>query len=535
MTRGRWSRDRGDEGVALVMALIFIAIVGLFATVALTKSETTSLTGENLRDRGKVQYALDAGIERALDQLSAEMADPAGIHTCGEAGDTGTLDTVTVNGKTVTVTCSALGGSSRTDTTSVSNKALVVRSTAADAFVTYGPSSAGSFPTATCSTTPSGYFRIGGPVYIAGPESNAALNNPVLVCNGDAVQSDAFCTDSSIALLTQLKVATSSFVRDCTAQTAVEASGSPPVLPARPAGDVDITNCHADFNSAGLLVGASSCAAPGSAPGVTCRVFYPGQYTGVPPLLGGSDGNYFASGTYWFRNIGLWSLSQDLVVGNTLDASDTGEDRSDTACGPVSAAAIAAAAPVPPSAPTALLATRIESGGGLLVLDGNSQIRLSGLLTIHSPPHPATAPATTLVYGGYEPWIPSGSSEPGGTGCTDFYALCNNVSSSSLDTNGRLWAPTAPFNLWASSPTDNLVPGGAVVSKLRLGASSSGFSANALSTSGGSARDVPPYRTVKLVSSTDGTEIKNIVVAEISNFNAFRARVFSWRTGLLTD
>jgi hypothetical protein len=46
---------------------------------------------------------------------------------------------------------------------------------------------------------------------------------------------------------------------------------------------------------------------------------------------------------------------------------------------------------------------------------------------------------------------------------------------------------------------------------------------------------VPPYRTVKLVSSTDGTDIKNVVVAEISNFNAFRARVFSWRTALLTD
>lgn len=536
----RWARLRGsDEGVALVMALIFITIVALFASVALTKNETTSLAGQALRDRGKLQYALDAGIERGLDRLMREMADPAAGRSCANAGVVSDLDPVSINDHSVTVTCTNLGGSARSTTTSISNKALVVRSTAADAFRTYGSGSSRPFASATCSTTPSGYFRINGPVYVSGPQGNSALDPPVLVCDGDFVQSSTYCTDASIALLTAIKVRSDSFVKDCTSQNPVEASGPGPVLEARPAGDVDIANCHADFDSAGLLVGVPDCSPPGSSPGVVCRVFYPGMYTSAPPVLSSaSDSNYFASGTYWFRNIGTWSLSSDVVVGaNLYPSQETGQDKSDTACAPASDGVIAASAPVMSASPTVSLASRITSGGGVLVFDGTSRVQLSDQLTVHAPTHPDSAPATTIVFGGYEPWVASGLAEPGSgtTTCSDFYALCNNASSSHLNTNGRLWAPSAPFNLFASSATDNLLPGGAVVSKLRLGASTSGYASSAVSAFGSSTRDAPPYRTVRLVSSSSVSQVRNIVVAEISNFGAYRPRIFSWRTGLATD
>jgi hypothetical protein len=530
----------GDEGVALVMALIFIAIVALFATVALTKNEGTSLAGQVLRDRGKLQYALDAGIERGLDRLTQEMQDPTGPHSCADAGVVTDLDPVSLNDQTVTVTCENLGGTARTSTTTISNKALVILSTAGDGLRTFGSSSASAsdLASATCSDVPSGYFKITGPIYIAGPQSNSALGPPVLVCNGDAVQSATYCTDSTIQALTDIRVATATFIRDCTGQSPSEAAGTSPVLPARPAGDVDVTNCHADFNSSGLLVGVPSCSAGGSPSGVTCRVFYPGLYSAVPPTLGGSRSNYFASGTYWFQNIGLWTLADDVVVGANIDpTNDTGESKADTNCAPVTDALIAASAPILSGSPTTMLASRITGGGGTLVIDGNSQIELTDHLTVHSPLHPVSAPATTVVFGGYAAWTPAGDSEPpaGNSTCSRYYGLCNSVSSSHLNTNGRLWAPLTPFELWASAATDNLLPGGAVAYSLRLGASTSGFASSAVSTFGSVTRDAAPYRSVKLVSSTANSSIKNVVIAEISNFNGFRPRVFSWRTGLLTD
>jgi hypothetical protein len=376
-------------------------------------------------------------------------------------------------------------------------------------------------------------------VYLAGPQSDDALGPPVLVCGGDAVQSDTYCTDTSgLKQLARIRAASSTFVRDCTGQTPAEASGSTPTLESRPPGDVDVSGCHADFNSSGLLVGAPSCTPGGSAPGVDCRVFYPGLFTSAPALLGGSDSNYFASGTYWLRDLGLWTLSDEVVVGaNLYPAVDTGQSKSDTACAAVTDALITASAPLLASSPATLLADRITAGGGTLVLDGNTQLQLSDNLTVHAPDHDASDPATTVVFGGYSPWVASGLTEPstGSTGCTAFYALCNSVASSHLNTNGRMWAPTAAFNLFASAATDNLLPGGGVVSKIRLGASTSGSASSAVSTFGGVTRDAPPYRTVRLVSSTSGSSIKNIVIAEVSNFGAFRPRVFSWRTGLLTD
>jgi hypothetical protein len=536
LRRFRGMRD-GDDGVALVMALVFITIVALFATVALTKNEGTSLAGQSLRERGKLQYTLDAGIERGLRRLTVEMASGSATPSCASAGDATDLDPVTLNDHTATVTCTNLGGSARTTTTSISNKALVVRSTDANSLRTYGSSSSGPFASATCSTTPSGFFRVTGPVYVTGPQNDSALGPPVLVCDGDFVQSSTYCTDTSIAALTRVKVATATFVRDCTPQGAVEASGAAPTLEARPPGDVDVSNCHANFDNSGLLVGVPSCTPPGPSPGVNCRVFYPGRYAAAPPLLSGSGGNYFASGTYWFRDIGSWNINSEIVVGAELDPGDTGRDKADTNCAAVSDALIAASAPLFLSSPTTLLATRITSGGGIMVFDGASRVELTDRLTVHSPPHPATVPATTVVFGGYQAWTPSGASEPGtgNTNCSTFYALCNSNASSHLNTNGRLWAPDAPFNLFASAATDNLIPGGAVVAKVRLGASTSGFPASSVSTFGSVTRDAPPYRTVRLVSSSTSSDIKNIVVAEISNFDDYRPRVFTWRTGLLTD
>ena len=65
---------RRDEGVTLIFVLIFITILAVFIAAAITKTGTTTLTGERVRDRGRLQYALDGGASRALQVLKVDLA-----------------------------------------------------------------------------------------------------------------------------------------------------------------------------------------------------------------------------------------------------------------------------------------------------------------------------------------------------------------------------------------------------------------------------------------------------------------------------
>src|SRR5437763_14430463 len=85
-------RFRQDEGAALMVALIFILVVGILITAALSKTGEVLQADYLVRQQAQVQYAADAGIERALQVLRDDVdSNPA--HFCPTATAAGAPDT----------------------------------------------------------------------------------------------------------------------------------------------------------------------------------------------------------------------------------------------------------------------------------------------------------------------------------------------------------------------------------------------------------------------------------------------------------
>lgn len=526
---------RGDDGVTLVLALVFMLVVSLFVTVALTKSQSTTLSGVSLRERGAIQYALDGGVERGLEAVRDTTRAPGGSGAlCAAPGSTEAVpgSPISINGHDVTVTCENLGGSVVTGSSIMTNYAVVLLSTAGDALQTSGAMS--SVPAAPCSdpAPAGGYFRLKASLYLGGPQSNSAVNPPLVLCNGHAVQHrGAPCTDAGIATLTNLRVATDTYVRACTDQTPAQATPTLPALPARPPGDPDVSGCYVDLAPSGV-VRNSPCAVPPVTSGgaVACRVYYPGRYASAPALL--SD-NYFVSGTYLFDNVGGFPVtsSQQVVAGRRVNVTtDQGIDRTDTGCAGADDAVATTLAPV---VGALSLSSLIDSAGGTQwIFDGNSQLGVAGGLTLHSRPFTSPNPPFTFVAGGYSPWIQgTGSTTGGGASCSTGFALCNSSGGSRMVVNGRVHAPTAPAQLFATSGTENVVTGGVVLHSLKLGASVAG-GALAVAGPGASSLTPPPFRTVRIVATTAGSSDRNVAVATVGNFSpSYTTSVKSWRTG----
>lgn len=533
MNLGR--RPRGDAGVSLVMALVFMLVVSMFVTVALTKSQATTSSGMALRDRGQIQYALDGGVERGLEAVRDASRSTAET-LCKTAGSTSEIpgSPMPINAHDVTVTCENLGGSGISDTSLTSNYAIVLLSEEGDALRTSGAVAA--VPEKPCDdpAPPGGYLRLKASLYLAGPQSNSAVNPPLVLCDGHAVQfSGAPCTEAAIASLTNLQVVTPTYVRSCTDQSPSQATPTFTGLPARPVPDPDVSGCYVDVTAAGLIRN-SPCDLPatrgaGGGP-ISCRIYYPGRYQTAPAL--GSD-TYFASGTYLFDDAGEVTVgaSQQVVAGRRVMDSDQGLLLDSTSCNDVDDTDAADAAPTVEGVD---LGTRIDaSGGAQWVFDGDSQLSVSGDLTVHARPYTSPNPPFTFIAGGYSSWVQgTGSTTGGGASCSTGFALCNSSAGSRMVINGRIYAPTAPAQIFATNGTENVITGGAVLHSLKVGASVSGGGAMAVSGPGGGSFTPPPFRTVRITATTTGTSEMTRAVATVSNFGpAYTVSVKSWRTG----
>jgi len=101
---------RDEQGVALVLALSFMVLVGL-VTSALLSSLMSSVSQravlDNLRNR---QYAADGAVEQSIARVRGLAAPGAGLTTCG----TGSPETYTLNGVTVRVDCTNVPTLTRT-------------------------------------------------------------------------------------------------------------------------------------------------------------------------------------------------------------------------------------------------------------------------------------------------------------------------------------------------------------------------------------------------------------------------------------
>lgn len=503
-------RRSDDRGVSLVLALVFILLVGLFATVALSKSQTVLTSGQALRDRGLVQYTLDGAVDKALQTVRADVAasDPS---TCAQPSAPTATGFITLNDTAVTGptnadwTCTLLAGRARKSTDSATTDyAVIVTSGAAGALTTQSGASAD--------------VTIGGSIYANGPEVNGDLNKVVAVQDGDYVTPSSDTCLAEVAALSKIVVTTGG-LKTCTDQDLTEAL--PLVsLPTAPA-----------YTVSTLLGSGVDVVTPGSGSGrdkkppTTCRVFYPGRYLVAPDLLDGS--NYFVSGVYSFEGIGTWSI-------NDADIQVTGGERevatdSPALTGNCETMTDAKALAQPEAALFGSLAT--YEHGVTWVFGGASSLSVpKGTMTLFTPTVGASAYPVNLAAFGV-----TTSGYPALVGGSPPTLLSGTSNATNLVINAKLYAPTARVDLFSTNGTEAVVQGGLVAFQLQL-QSSAASTALSISTPGTAGRPAPPFRTVRISANaaSSGTSAINTAVATIANFTrpdgTYAVSVKSWRT-----
>lgn len=504
-----------DDGVALVMALVFLFVVSIFITVALEKSQSTSVSGATLRDRGDLQYALDGGIERAMHLLQEDMADPVDPDLCPSPSST-TQDLtaikdgsgLSVNGQTVAFTCQGLAGVAAKDSDSdYTNYALVITGTGADSF-----------------TTQSGVAHdlvVGGSVYLAGDVSNAGLGKPVRVEGGDVVQHNGTCDQDDLDAVTNLAVEADQY-KTCTTQTVQQAQPTV-TLPTNTLGSEDRQATYIDYP---LPVGKGK----GKPVSAECRVFFPGRYAGPPDLLtGNGTTNWFLGGFYYFdfpTSDALWEISnqQAVVVGTPRSGTDEGVTV------PSSCPAIAdidddiAGLTIPLGVVTVVNET-LAAKGGTFLLGGPSHIVVRGSLTMASPDAwtsgepPINLMAARSTDTGYTAWA-GGST----------LLIDNDTATSTMVFNAKVLAPDSDARIFASLPNVATIRGGAVLRSLHLGASAAAQDL-AIQASGTTPGVPDPYRTVRIVArDISGTTGKHTAIVNVSNVSPYKVTPISWRS-----
>lgn len=545
--RLRQIRSSGDEGAALMVALIFMLVVGLVVAATLTKSGSVMKTNLLVRDTAQVQYGADAAVDRALQVLRSDLAtatpslcpntSASTIKDFGSGDSSGF--TVTGNSHTMHYTCQTVNGSIATPGGQAnSNYAVAVTSTAGDGLTT--------------SSAVGNAIPVDGAIYLGGTETSGDLKKEVDVSNGSIVQYDsnsttlATCT-TALKALSNLVTATSGFSKVCGSQTPVEAI--PQVaLPSAPTGTTD--PAYVDYPSA---------ANP------TCRIFLPGKYTTIDAttLLGGTGGsdskmasspaNYFLSGLYYFTG-GVTVDKNDVVYGGLPNTSRSditaaatpwstggckdfdGVDLSVSSVKKTALAALFLANGINLSTwPNSIWNHGVEwimgNGAGVTVKTGTMSL---------SSPDPSKSDVNgkkslSLVAARADKWITSGTKDSANyaawtTGGGS--VLSNNNANADMVINGKILAPDASIALFATNPSYASARAGVVANTLDLQASSAvsadQFAFKVDDDTTGS--DVPPQRrTVKIVATVDGSSLTETVVATIDNFGTRPIRVFSWR------
>ena len=526
----KFTRDRrpsGDHGVSLVLALVFVVLVGLFATVALNKSGSTLVAGQQLRDRGLVQYTIDGGVERGLQVLSDDMqnADPS---TCAQPADPTTSGSLTLNSGSSSASwaCTLLAGRAK--------KSSDVASTDYGLVVTS--------PNPGALTTQSGAsddVAIGGSVYANGVVSNSDLKKKISLTVGDFVSpiSRAGC-EVAIDALTDLTVATG-YLKTCTEQTVEQAQ--PTVnLPAAPALDMSLLfGSGVAVTTGGGGPGGGPGRGPGGGPGgggggggggstKTCQVFYPGKYTSPPDLLNGA--NYFVSGLYYFAAIGTWTFTgNNLTVSGGARTVGTDSARLEDDCSDMNMTDATALSQPAIASILATIQSSTFSGGTTWVLGGSTRLDMrQGSISLFTPPmgsssKPVNVVALPAASGGYAAF---------GTSTGTSTAINGMSNDTQARFNAKIYTPTARVDVFSTQKTEAVARAGIVAREIDLQASVAGGGGLAISARSGAGTPPPPYRTVKVVSSDTafGTIATNTAVATISNYFPYTVTTKSWRT-----
>lgn len=472
--RSKRIRWEDDSGVALIMALVFMLVVGLFLTVALEKNQATSASGQQVRERGQLQYTLDGAVDDALQTLRQELVDD-NAQTCTDPADAPGSGSLSLNNHTANYICTTLGGRARTaaDSARNTNYAIVVTSPGHDSF--------------TSSNQVNEALLVSGSIYVTGPVTDVPgdydLRKEIHVYPGDIVgnKTTSNCASWDAAFPLKLKPGTNGYQRGCTEQTTAEAYD--------------------------VIAVPTAPTAPTRVTVAGCTIYFPGSYA-VAPAFGNNTDNYLVSGVYRFQSGTLSVHSRAEVVGGQPAGTDQLVALNNSCSAMDDAAALLA-----PGAPVGI--TPLTSGV-TLVFAGTSTFTNNGTVVLHSPPAVGAQPPVNVIAVGR---------------IGDPYVVDLSDPDSTTLLNAKLYAPDAAVRFFANSATNTVARTGIVAKKLDIGAPSG--SALAIYAPGGGAQTPPPpFRTVKIVSSdaSGASGASNTAVATLSNFSPYTVRVLSWRT-----
>lgn len=286
-----------DEGAILILALLFITVIGLLVMAILTTTTTVSRGAGVKRDINAKASAADAGLQYGLQQVrtrsnvcpsdatSGLLNPPSGFISGVQSGTSKNIE-VHVG---CTVTTDNLLGSS--------GYALVTRDSSTSNATTQGPNGA--------------QLSVNGPVYLSGnPGASTATgqgNLSFAMTNGDFVMAPQSGTCPPVPK--NVSLAGAPYVYACSA-----------AAPAAPAGMLP---------SASWLSSATArTMSPSAKPAANCAVFLPGKYgssTGPQQTLKLLDQNYFVSGVYYFDNV-LLDLDKRILVGGKATTDEISDD-----------------------------------------------------------------------------------------------------------------------------------------------------------------------------------------------------------------
>jgi Tfp pilus assembly protein PilX len=549
------ARTKDDSGAALMVALIFILVVGLLVTAALSKSGAVLRSNYLVRDTAQVQYGADAGVDRALEVLRNELkannpvscaSDAAGAATDFGPGDSGGFQ-ITGNSHTMHYTCKTVNGKAKGVGGAIDNDfAIVTTSTSSGALTTSNAVNDG--------------VPVSGAIYMAGREANSDLKKSVAVSNAGFFENfdpsqpgaRASCL-SSVAALTQITMTTQDFQRNCTAESVLDAM---PAFNLPDAPKDTVNPASVDYKSGGK----------------TCRVFLPGKYTGDldskmitgDPSKHGEDANYFLSGLYYLTgNSNVGNNQKRIVFGGLPNTSrndaTVGPPMTDTGCADFDGQDLSTlwtAIPAPGSLafklralwatltpPVATWQNAIWPAGIELVMGKGSSLVISKASMSLASPAPSDSDlngkrSISFVAARQDKWVTSGTLD------SAHYAAWDNTGGTVLDDssnpgaqlviNGKIVAPDASMAVFASNNSVAVARAGLVAKTVDLAAASSvdpnSFSFQSEDTNPDHGPS-PVERTVKITVTVDGSPFTATAIATIDNFFPYQIRVFTWRAG----
>lgn len=489
--RSRQLRD--EQGASLVIVLIIMSVLGLILSGLLTEAGASVKYTSTVTNYEKKVYAADAGVAAGIQQLRLSNS------SCATTNSTATLQAVTVNGYDAGVGCNVVAGS----TIGGFDYAIITRSSGPNSLVTQS-GSAGKLAN--------------GQVYVGGSFDG---NPGMTLTNGNFKHGASSGCTSGATTLTGLTL-DSGYSYICGAAEPTVTAPTAPTLPSSP----------------------RASQTPTSGAGLGCTYFYPGKYISPPSL--GSGTNYFASGVYYFENMGQWQLDRVVFAGT-----------------PASYEQVAFKSPVPsgdsytPKPTCANDGTAIAQAGGnapevtgtgaQFILGGNSRIFLantSQLEVFGRTLDGTSSTAAASVLSVPSSWVSAGWMDAddrlactgNGNNSPCAYDFTNGSGPNSV-IHGQMYLPDQNVRLWSTNSVRAAVLGGIVVWELELQSSSSG---NGLQVTG--ADGLPEPRQIVITStapatpsSSAGRQITSTAVVEIANDVERTVTILSWRTKGLTE